>query len=268
MEKSIYDKILDSLGDRSNWLIFSVVLSVTTIYFIDKIHEDLWSWHLFWYIIPYFNFNPTHLLFEDGKNLTFLVSEILLTSMALTRVLIAFDILHIIQRTPIVADVINFCWKERRKEIEFFQTKYLMPCVIDYSEKCIDTRIDMKTLWKTLYCNKYGYGESGIYITNCFPFPSNRDDPYYSAMTNDRKLREQQASTIWFKKLSYHGIKIDEKTQKTIYPIEIHRFLDRKFYGYFLCNKPLFKIKNREIKLGDIYALFAMLFAIYTIYVV
>lgn len=40
--------------------------------------------------------------------------------MALTRVLIAFDILHIIQRTPIMADVINWVIAKRRVEIRSF----------------------------------------------------------------------------------------------------------------------------------------------------
>ena len=52
-----------------------------------------------------------------------------------------------------------------------------------------------------------------------------------------------------------------------IIPTYIMYFIDQYLYGDLLQHKPLFKIKNREIKFGDIYALFAMLFAIYMIYV-
>ncbi len=249
------DKLFDWLigkTDRKHWLIFSVVLSVITIYFIDKIHEDLWSWHLFWYIIPYFNFNPTHLLFEDGKNLTFLVSEILLTSMALTRVLIAFDILHIIQRTPIVADVINLVIRERRERLNALVAWYQVPVgypIDDYwNSLCYDGIWDSQEFLHEYIIDDY------ITLPKCRETFLQKKD---MSRTMCGYMKEFDKIAV----VKYSDI-------GPIMPAYIRYFIDQHFYGYFLCNKPLFKIKNREIKLGDIYALFAMLFAIYTIYVV
>ena len=110
MEKTVIEKIIDSLGSRANWLIFTTVLAgINLCVFSDK--------------MPFIKKE----LFKDHE--FFLGMEIFLTAATIARFLIAIDILHIIQRTPIVADVINFCWRERRYEFASYNNKntYLYP---------------------------------------------------------------------------------------------------------------------------------------------
>jgi hypothetical protein len=98
------EKVLEFLEKthRANWILFTVCLAVMNTFVFYKINGELWNYSV------------------GNNHPFFLFLEIALLSTGLTRILVAINFLRFVQLCPIIADVINWCWWERRKRITVF----------------------------------------------------------------------------------------------------------------------------------------------------
>lgn len=101
------EKVLDFLEKthRANWLLFTVCLAFINTFVFYRINGELWNYSV------------------GDHHPFFLFLEISLLATGLTRILVAINFLHWVQLCPIIADVINWLWWERRENLKRFRTK-------------------------------------------------------------------------------------------------------------------------------------------------
>ena len=101
------EKVLEFLEKthRANWLLFTVCLTAVNTFVFYKINGELWNYSV------------------GNNHPFFLFLEIALLSTGITRILVAINFLHWVQLCPIIADVINWCWWERRNNLHSFKNE-------------------------------------------------------------------------------------------------------------------------------------------------
>lgn len=215
------EKILEIFGKEhaKNWWLFTTCFGIVHTCFF---------WHGF----------------DIGnKNAVFLFLEITLLSTGLARILVAINFLHLVQNCPVIADIINFCWWERRKRLsKMYKHLQLWLTRHDYLGyfKCVASSHggnwweSVDVIYVSTILNGFRPGLLEHHLKLCRTCSNNEANAYRHIVRTERRYIQE------FEKVA----QITYSTTGSVMPSFVMRFIHKELHGYFLQKLWLPKVQN------------------------
>ena len=214
------EKVLEFLEKthRANWLLFTVCLTAVNTFVFYKINGELWNYSV------------------GNNHPFFLFLEIALLSTGITRILVAINFLHWVQLCPIIADVINWCWWERRHQLKYWY--------VIISSKDEMHFISFCRVFRSLYYHSMFTVATEEDCRNCI-----------EVCCRYEKISENHINNVCniIQIVNNNIIKKDNSIVDITVPIYILHECYKKLYGFFL--------QKLWLKNGKFYAIISLIFA-------
>ncbi|MFT4967798.1 MAG: hypothetical protein ACI9CD_000811 [Candidatus Deianiraeaceae bacterium] len=240
------DKILEFLEKthRKNWWLFIMCLSVTHTWVFHHLNGSFWNYSI-------------------GKNHPFfLFLEIILLATGVARLLVAVKFIDLLERTPIISDIVNYFWWERRMRIQYTRHHVMF----EHNE---ELKEDFFTIIYQYYTLTYT-SVDGVMISRTKPSATLLEQKQillHLSLSSNLHLFERSYVQSYIEKgtkelLYEHIKKIDNANFRffsqcfNIFTNEsgevlpyIVRQCERKIFGFFFERKPI----GKKLTLGHVY---------------
>ena len=189
--------------ELKNWTLFLFIFAICYIFWLHSIEGK-------WFAVPK----------TEYPNTTLFLLEVFLSSLTITRILVAIKFLEAINRTPIIADIINWVVVERKSLIVYYELFIYAKTI---TGKTQGGPLGWTLTYKDIVTEKEGW------ILIHFKIIMDGTLPHYNNLKKaiDNKMQSECVGKV----------EIGTNVSFTLNPA-IHRHLDTEKYGFWIPKRP------------------------------